>query len=299
MSAPRSLRVALAIVLAQLAACSLLAASALASNDASSSATRLAYGRPDLANTSAYGVQAGEPNTTAPFAQTCGSGFQVGVARTAWYMLRGTGHRVIVTTEGSGFDTAMFAYAGSPSGSLLSCNDDISGADFASSTSFHTALGKSYAIQIGRACNATGPPACASLPSGGALRIVAQDFPEHPALAATTGLFVAFNAHYTSVTSLNVTGAPAGAKVTVLCQTHAKGCPFAARSRTAGSAAKLKLGKWLKNAHLKNGAKLSVRTTKPGFIGVLTRYTIHVGRPFDTQQFCLEPGSTKPRKSCS
>lgn len=299
MSLSRPFRAALRILPATALACLLLAAPALASNDASSTPTKLAYGNPDLVNTSSYSVQGGEQNTAAPFAQMCGSGFPVGVARTAWYTLRGTGHRITVTSEASNFDTAMFAYVDSPSGSLASCSDDISGTDFASTATFQTSLGKSYAIQVGRACNATGPPACASLPSGGALRVLAVDFPEHPALAIAHGLLVAFQPSFTRVTSLTVAGAPAGATITVLCQTHGKGCPFAKRSRKTTSSAKVKLSKLVKRAHFKNGAKLSVRVTKPGFIGLLRRYTFHVGPPVDTQDFCLEPGSTKPRKSCS
>ena len=74
-------------------------------------------------------MEPGEQNTTAPFTQQCESGHNVGVARTAWYTIHGSGNRVVITTEGSSFDTALFAYSNSPAGPLATCNDDLSGGD--------------------------------------------------------------------------------------------------------------------------------------------------------------------------
>ncbi len=103
---------------------------------------------PALQDTTGYGVEPGEPNTTAPFSQQCNMPWNVGVARTAWYSIHGTGGQITLTTEGSSFDTALFAYA----------------------------------VQVGRACNETGPPKCTDNPPAGALRLVATTVtPDHDA----------------------------------------------------------------------------------------------------------------------
>jgi hypothetical protein len=124
-------------------------------------------------STVAYNVEAGEQNPASPFTQTCGNSYSVGVARTAWYSIQGTGGQMTITTEGSDFDTALFVYSGSPAGALVTCNDDGPNIDFASSASFNSSPGVGYAIQAGTFCTAL----CSAPPSGGTLKILATAAP--------------------------------------------------------------------------------------------------------------------------
>jgi hypothetical protein len=155
--------------------CVLGAASApvASASDSLAAPTALAYGLGAQESTAAFGVQAGEQNTLTPFAQTCGSGHSVGVARTAWFSVIGTGTEVSVTTSGSDFDTALFVYSGSPAGGLLTCNDDGAGIGVASAVSFATSTGATYAIQAGTSCNAEAGNECSAPPAGGTLKILA------------------------------------------------------------------------------------------------------------------------------
>jgi hypothetical protein len=291
---------------ATLAGCALVvtfalatASAAAAGNDALATPTRLVFGTPDQVNSSNYTVAGGEPNTTAPFNQQCRSGHSVGVARTAWYTIRGTGHRVVVSTEGSNYDTAVFVYSGASAGSLVSCNDDASGSDFQSSVRFRTTRGATYAIQVGTACNASAPSICASGPPAGNLRVTATDIPPHPKIVDGTHFSVTFLSSSTRFDVLSFDGAPPGSKISVLCSTRGLGCPFSQTSVRVKSTRRIQLAGPLHGAGLRRNAVLSVQVTKAGFIGSLTRFTIRLGSLPQKQVFCLEPGSTKPRRTCS
>ncbi len=275
------------------------APAAVASNDSSITPTPLAFGQPEQTNATGYTVQPGEQNTTAPFSQQCESGHNVGAARTAWFSVRGNGHRVVVSSEGSFFDTSVFAYTGSPSGPLAACNDDTSGSDLQSSISLNTTSGKTYAIQVGRACNETGPPTCASQPSAGLLRVTATDIEPTPRLSIKSSFSVRFFTHYTKFTNLNVNGAPVGSKVVLQCKSRRRGCPFGKLSKKVKSRRTLRLGKKLRHARLKPKARLTIRVTKPGFIGWVRTYTVRRGKLPTKKTYCTRPGSTKPRKHCS
>jgi putative metal-binding protein len=134
-------------------ALALIAAPVAAASDSMSTPTPLASGVAQQANTSGYLVEPSEQNTTSPLANQCGSANAVGVARTAWYSIQGTGGTATVTTAGA-VDTALFAYAGSPAGAVVACNDDYAGG-LNSSISFATTAGTTYAIQAGSACSDT------------------------------------------------------------------------------------------------------------------------------------------------
>jgi hypothetical protein len=158
----------------------LLAAPAASANDASSAPTPLASGVAATADTRGFGIEAGEQNTAVPFAQQCGAGYNVGVARTDWYAVLGTGGPVTITTQGSDYDTAVFVYAGSPAGSLVTCNDDTSDSDHSSSVSFTSTAGATYAVQVGSACNEGPANPCTANPDGGTLKLTATSVtPNH------------------------------------------------------------------------------------------------------------------------
>ena len=167
-------RVATSIVAVGAVALAMIAAPAAVASNSMSTPTPLVSGVAQQENTSGYGVEGGEQNTISPFTNQCGTGNGVGVAHTAWYAILGTGELATVTTAGSGFDTALFAYSGSPAGAVVACNDD-SGGGVSSSITFATTAGATYLIQAGSACSATVP--CFST-NGGTLRILAT-VPNH------------------------------------------------------------------------------------------------------------------------
>jgi hypothetical protein len=152
-----------------------VAAPAALAADSMSASTALTYGAPVQENTAAFTIDPGEPNTTEPFVQTCGTSHGVGVARTAWFTVQGTGGSVTVATGGP-LDTALFVYSGSPAGTLVTCSDD-SGGLVLSSVTFSTTAGAIYAIQAGTFCSSAAGCATAN---GGNLTVLATAAPVEP-----------------------------------------------------------------------------------------------------------------------
>jgi hypothetical protein len=149
-----------------------LGASTALASDSMSTPTPLPFDTPLVVDTTAYTVDAGEPNTAPPFTEACGrtGGATTGVARTAWFTIDGDGGQVTVTTAGSNpLDTSMFVYAGSASGAFVTCNDDAPGTT-TSSVTFQTVAGQTYAIQAGTFCADVSCPVA----SGGSLHIEAS-----------------------------------------------------------------------------------------------------------------------------
>jgi hypothetical protein len=77
------------------------------------------------------------------------------------------------------------------------------------------------------------------------------------------------------------------------------GCPFSQTSVHVRSTTRVQLAGRLHGARLRPNARLSVRVTKAGFIGSLTRLTVRRGGLPQRQVFCLEPGSTRLRRTCN
>ena len=100
----------------------------------------------------------------------------------------------------------------------------------------------------------------------------------------------------TKVTAFSVSGAPAGARVTVTCA--GKGCPFAKRSRQVPANGKAGFTAALEGHRLKPGAVIEIRITAPGAIGKVVRYTVRKGKLPKAQTLCLAPGAAKPASRC-
>lgn len=327
----------------------LAAPSAAFASDSSAMPSALTSGVPATADTTGYTIEPNEPNTREPFTQQCGSPYNVGVARTAWYTVQGAGGQVTVTTAGSDFDTAMFVYTGSAGGVVVACNDDQSDSDTASSVSFPSTAGTTYFIQVGRACNEVGPPKCAGNPPSGTLSLTATalstntvgdadhdgyvtsalagpdcddgnpaihpgvtDVPHdgidqdcsgkdapYPRLRVTTAVSVGYARRFTVITQLKVTGALRGSTIRLSCSSRRKGCRFTRRTVKVRSGGTVKLGRYLKKAHYRRGAQITLRVAKPGYIGTHIRYTVRLHRlPAKTTR-CTQPGQSRPRTACS
>jgi hypothetical protein len=100
-------------------------------------------------------------------------------------------------------------------------------------------------------------------------------------------------------TKLRVSGAVAGTTVSLRC--HGGGCPFSRatvkvrKTRASQSVLVKKLAK----ARLKRGAKLDIRVTKPGFVGLMRRYTVRKdGTDPRSKDSCLS-ATTGKTQSCS
>jgi hypothetical protein len=100
----------------------------------------------------------------------------------------------------------------------------------------------------------------------------------------------------TKVTALSVSGAPAGARVTVTCA--GKGCPFAKRSRQVPRNGKAGFTAALQGRALRPGAVLEIRITAAGAIGKLVRYTVRKGKLPKALTLCLAPGAARPAARC-
>jgi hypothetical protein len=296
-----------------LAALSVPVASASASNDSSSTPTALQDGVAQIDDTSAYTVEAGEQNTTAPFTQACGTGGSpFGVAATAWFTIQGTGQTVMISTEGSNFDTAIFAYSGAPSGPLVTCNDNAATVARTSSVSFASGAGTKYLLQIGHRCDSFAIPYCSV--SGGQLKVLAiapaavpAPIPvpvppsgggTPPALHVNGSLIASYARRYTRVRKLTISGAPLGALVAVSCTSKGRACPFRRKTLVNTSLQPLSLTKYVRRAKLHRGDRITVRVTKPGHIGTALRYTIRLHHAPIKRVFCLEPGQDTPHTIC-
>jgi hypothetical protein len=103
----------------------------------------------------------------------------------------------------------------------------------------------------------------------------------------------------TMVTGLSARSLPAGAKVTITCSPRKAGCPFARRTKRVKKAKDRLdlLGKPMRRAHLRAGARLRVAVTRPGFLGVVTTWRIRgKGRNPVRLDQCLAPGARTPRR---
>src|SRR4051812_40935806 len=156
-----------------LAAAALVAAPSARAADGLATPTALTLNSPFSESAAGFTVEGGEQNTTAPFNQQCDSGHNVGVARTGWYTIQGTGDQITVTTASSDFDTALFVYSGAASGNLVGCSDD-DGGGITSIVQFGSTAGTTYFLQVGTACNEAQPSQCSQAPAAGAITVRAS-----------------------------------------------------------------------------------------------------------------------------
>jgi hypothetical protein len=110
---------------------------------------------------------------------------------------------------------------------------------------------------------------------------------------------VLFFNRFTKVAKLDVAGAPAGASILLSCSSKKRGCPFKSKKIAATGARSQSILKRLKKARLKKNAVVTIRVTKPDFIGTFEKFTIRILKLPKRQTLCLEPGASKPQAACS
>jgi Putative metal-binding motif len=116
-----------------------------------------------------------------------------------------------------------------------------------------------------------------------------------PALGArVSGVWKAFRG-YTQFISLAVTRSPGRVKVRITCD--GRGCPFKAKKRKIRKAtSRFSLFSLVKGAKLRRGAKLQVRVTRPGHVGVVTTWRIRSPATPKRVDRCLVPGRQRPSR---
>ncbi len=114
-----------------------------------------------------------------------------------------------------------------------------------------------------------------------------------PRIGSTIAITAKARRQYTLLTALAVRKARSGSTVRVSCS--AKRCPFKTKTRKiTKSVTRLSLSSLVRGKKLRPGAKLEIRVTKPGTIGVVRRLTIRANKSPRSENLCISPGAAKP-----
>jgi hypothetical protein len=100
---------------------------------------------------------------------------------------------------------------------------------------------------------------------------------------------------YTQVTMLRAGDVPRG--VTLLLSCAGKGCPFSSL-RIPGTGASVDLLPAFHRRHLAAGSEISVRMTRPNWIGKYYSFTARAGRAPAIVLSCLGVGKSQPGVGC-
>ena len=102
----------------------------------------------------------------------------------------------------------------------------------------------------------------------------------------------------TRIDKLTIQNATSNTTARVTCK--GGGCPFKSKKAKKAKRGKMNLlGLFGKKRTLRAGATLDVLIMRPNFVGKVVRYQIRNNKSVKRSELCLNPGSTKPRKSCS
>ena len=102
-------------------------------------------------------------------------------------------------------------------------------------------------------------------------------------------------ARNTRIVRLRVLRAPQGSRVVVRCD--GAGCPFKTRTRVVSAEGKpLNLRRSLKLTGLRAGATLELRILRDDAIGKVVRFRFRRGKLPTSENLCLRPGTTQPRR---
>jgi adhesin/invasin len=130
-------------------------------------------------------------------------------------------------------------------------------------------------------------------------------------IAATMQWTFTYAPSFTKVLALVVNGLPPNATVSVTC--HGRGCPIAKRlastARSKRCQTPQKNGKCsgpktvdltpaFKNRLLRAGTRISVKISRPGWIGKSYTFTARAARRPTIQIACMAPGATHPSSGC-
>lgn len=98
---------------------------------------------------------------------------------------------------------------------------------------------------------------------------------------------------HTLFTELFIQPAVAGSTVRITCS--GRGCPKNRSTKIDRASRRLNLSRLVRRAKLRPGARLEIRVTKPGTVGIVRRFTIRANKRRPTTTIlCIAPNATKP-----
>lgn len=151
-------------------------AGAAVDNDTAATATPLGLGAGVAASQTTLGATSGAEPGTASAPSGCAR-----MGRTVWFRLRGNGHTLRVSTEGSAFDTVVAIYdtANTPTeGNRVACHDDLSPTVRQSRASVaNTVRGNTYLVQVGAKIQPSCTLVADSCATAGAVTVTAEGSP--------------------------------------------------------------------------------------------------------------------------
>jgi hypothetical protein len=148
-------------------------------------------------------------------------------------------------------------------------------------------------------CDDTSPaihPGAADVPGNAVDEDCAGGPAGYAPLDATVSYAFIFSRGATIFTQLAVRRAEAGSTIRVLCR--GGGCRFASKTRhVARATSRLAITSVVRRMRLRPGARLEVRVTKAGAIGVVRRLTVRAGRRAPrSAELCLPPAARQPAR---
>jgi Ca2+-binding RTX toxin-like protein len=113
-----------------------------------------------------------------------------------------------------------------------------------------------------------------------------------PLLDSAIAVTFTFSRSFTVFDSVTIRRARAGSTLRMACT--GRGCPFRTRTRKLRRNQRAQtFTRPLGRARLRPGARLELRVTKPGTIGVVARYTVRAGKAPARTDRCIAPGATR------
>ena len=114
----------------------------------------------------------------------------------------------------------------------------------------------------------------------------------------SSSVFWTFNYHpsYTQIAQLEADGVAPASTIAMTC--HGGGCPFAKIKFTGASGASINLLKAFQKHHLRVGSQITVRITRPHFVGKYYLIAIRAGQAPMVSINCLAVGGTIPGVGC-
>jgi hypothetical protein len=111
--------------------------------------------------------------------------------------------------------------------------------------------------------------------------------------------FAAFR-RFTTFSRMQVRPVPRGSRVRATCRVRGKKCPGKARKAFTKRNARgtVSLNKRYKRIRLRAGTKITVRVTKPGFIGAVKILTVRAAKRPKVVNRCLPAGGRRPQRRC-
>jgi hypothetical protein len=256
-----------------------------------------------VADTTTYTTQAdmyNPPGSGGPPEPTnCGTPTNPDIyGRTIWSIFYSNRYGVMNVSTAGPFDTVIGVVPfDSPANpvphlNLGYCQDGLTG--FQEDTSFLVSKNHWYAIQVG----GTSPAGA----TGGQVQ-VKFSLTKPPTVGGDAFLF--WKVPPLRVTTAYVKNVPKGETLTLSCTKGAchkktinvKSKPvISLRQIVREAKAKVTL---LTNQQVKSGAKIELRIMRPGYIGKYYVWKVSGSSISSATKMCLNPGSAKPRKSCS